>query len=271
MNKRLTKSATDVHWNERARHEGNVAKVNIEDTVQRDLELKFVFRHLTPGARVLEVGCGNGYLTQQVRQRVAFVDAFDFSEDMIGRGKELYSETNNRFYHDSVLDPKGARGPYDIALCIRVLINLTNLDEQKIAINNIASLLKPGGTLLLMEGFQDGFDAINGFRKLIGMSSLTPARINYYSSLAELMPTLQELFIVADTFNTGLFDFLTRIVYPALEGAERTLGPGEFHHKIEPIVRAYDRPEMATFARVHGLALVRRQTETGRSTPRATV
>jgi SAM-dependent methyltransferase len=254
----MTKSTTDVYWNERARHEEDVAKVNIADTVQRDLELQFVFKHLTPSARVLEVGCGNGYVTQQLRQRVAFVDAFDFAENMVARASEACSETNNRFYHDSVLDPKAARGPYDVATCIRVLINLATLDEQKVAIGNIASLLKPGGTLVLIEGFQDGFDSINEFRKRTGMASLTPAKINLYSSLAQLMPTLQELFVIADTFHTGLFDFLTRIVYPALEGPERTLGPGDFHHKIEPIVRAFDGPDMARFARLHGLALVRR-------------
>lgn len=258
MNSQPIKSATDAHWNERARHEEDVAKVNIADTVQRDLELEFVFKHLTQGARVLEVGCGNGYVTQQMRKRVAFVDAFDFAENMIARGKELYSETNNRFYHDSVLNPQAAQGPYDIATCIRVLINLAGLEEQKLAVRNMASLVKPGGVLLLIEGFRDGFDVISEFRNQAGMPPLTPAKINYYSALAELMPTLQEFFVVTDTFHTGLFDFLTRIVYPALEGSERTSGPGEFHHKIERIVRAHDGPDMARFARLHGFALVRR-------------
>src|SRR4051812_2828320 len=119
----IVKSDTDKHWNERAQNVSDAAKVNIDDTVQRDLELEFVFKNLDRGARLLEVGCGNGYVTQQLRDRVAFVDAFDFAENMIERGKQLYGETNNRFFHDSVLAPKNANGPYDIAVCIRVLIN----------------------------------------------------------------------------------------------------------------------------------------------------
>ena len=103
------KSETDKHWNERARSGIDAAKVNIDDTVQRDLELQFVFKNIDRGSRLLEVGCGNGYVTRQLRERVAHVDAFDYAENMIEQGKRLYGETNNRFFHDSVLDPKNVR------------------------------------------------------------------------------------------------------------------------------------------------------------------
>lgn len=252
------KSDTDKHWNERAKSEPDAAKVNIDDTVQRDLELKFVFENIQRGDRLLEVGCGSGYVTQQLRERVAFVDAFDFAENMVERGKKSYGETNNRFFHDSVLDPKNAQGPYDVAVCIRVLINLRNLDEQIKAVENIAGLLKPGGKLILMEGYSEGFDTISAFRTSVGMPPLKPASINYYSKLSEIVPALQKHFVVADTFHTGLFDFLTRIVNPSLVGPEKTGQAGEFHSKIERIVQAYDGPDLAQFARLHGFLLVRR-------------
>src|SRR5689334_16051035 len=107
------KTATDLHWNQRARTEADAAKVNIADTVQRDLELQFIFKHLDRSSRVLEVGCGNGYVTSQLRERVAQVDAFDYAENMVARAKELYGERNNRFLHNSVLAPKIDGGPYD--------------------------------------------------------------------------------------------------------------------------------------------------------------
>ena len=252
------KSETDRHWNERARSGIDTAKVNIDDTVQRDLELQFVFRNIERGSRLLEVGCGNGYVTQQLRQRVAFVDAFDFAENMVERGKQTYGETNNRFFHDSVLDPKNTKGPYDIVVCIRVLINLRNLEEQVSALRNIAALVKPGGKLILIEGYREGFDTISKFRTGLGMPALRPAPINYYSALSELMPLLQREFTIADTFHTGLFDFLTRIVYPSLVGPDQATGASEFHSKIEPIVRAYDGPDLARFARLQGFLLIRR-------------
>ena len=42
------KTTTDLHWDHRARSEADIAKVNIADTVQRDLELQFIFKHLNP-------------------------------------------------------------------------------------------------------------------------------------------------------------------------------------------------------------------------------
>lgn len=252
------KSETDLHWNTRAQTERDSAKVNIEDTVQRDLELEFILAHLSPSMRLLEVGCGNGYVTQQLRERVAFVDAFDFAENMVARAKETYGETNNRFFVDSVLGPKHAEGNYDAAICVRVLINLRNTAEQVQAIENIHRLLKPGGKLILMEGFREGFDAISDLRRRSGLDALKPAAINYYSTLSEFMPAIHERFVVADTFHTGLFDFLTRIVFPAVAGADQASGPGKFHSQIEPIVRAHKGPDLARFARLHGFVLIKR-------------
>ena len=42
----MPKSSTDLHWNRRALAEEDEARVNIHDTVQRDLELaRIVLRH----------------------------------------------------------------------------------------------------------------------------------------------------------------------------------------------------------------------------------
>jgi ubiquinone/menaquinone biosynthesis C-methylase UbiE len=253
-----SKSSTDEYWNQRAVTEPDLAKVNMPDTVQRDLELKFVFEHLWQGARLVEVGCGNGYVSQQLRERVAFVDAFDYAENMIERARTTHGETNNRFFHDSVLEPRFTKGPYDIALCVRVLMNLRNLEEQKLAIVNIANMLSPGGRLILIEGFRDGFEELSSFRQSIGLTPVVPAAHNFHSSFAEIIPIINECFIVEQTWHTGLYDFLTRIVFPQLVGAECATKPGEFHAKIEPIARAIDAPDLARFARVHGFALTRR-------------
>ncbi len=94
------KSSTDRFWNDRARDEREVAKVNIADTVQRDHELQFILRQIDQTMRIIEIGCGNGFVSQQLRDKAAFVDAFDYSENMVQQAKDNYGETNNRFYHD---------------------------------------------------------------------------------------------------------------------------------------------------------------------------
>ena len=133
-----------------------------------------------------------------------------------------------------------------------------NLEEQKIAVRNAAKMLRPGGRLILIEGFRDGFDALSNFRQAIGLTPIIPAAHNFYFYLADIFPTINEYFLVEQTWHTGLYDFLTRVVFPQLVGAENATKPGDFQSKIEPIVHANDGPDMVRFARVHGFALALR-------------
>ncbi len=91
------------------------------------------------------------------------------------------------------------------------------------------------------------------------MPDLVPAKINFYSYLHELMPTIARHFVIEKTWHSGMFDFLTRLVYPQLEGPEKTHEPGAFHKKIEAIVRANTLPDLALYARLHGFSLAARQ------------
>ena len=208
---------------------------------------------------MLEVGCGNGYVSRELRERVAHLDSFDYAENMVERARRSYGERNNRFFHASVLDPAACeREAYDAALCVRVLINLRDLREQAAAIGNIAGWLKPGGKLILVEGFRDGFDALNGLRQEVALPDLVPAAINFYSTVDELMPALEGRFDVVDTFHSGMFDFLTRIVYPRLVGPDRVGENEDFHRKIEAVARRFNPAALTSLARVRGFALVRR-------------
>ena len=252
------KSGTDLFWNERALTETDPLKVNIADDVQRQLETAFIMEHLPKGARVLEVGAGNGHLTQTLRRRAGFVDAFDYAENMVQQAKQLHQETNNRFFHDSVLDPQRVEPPYDAVVCVRVLINLRDVDEQQRAFENISALVKLGGRLILVEGFSDGFDRLNQVRQNAGMAPLRPAAINFYSPLAPWLERFERVFRIDATFNTGTFDFLTRVVYPALVGPDQARGPSEFHERISALARTFDPEPLKDVARLHGFVLTRK-------------
>lgn len=253
----MHKSATDIHWNDRALLEADAAAVNIADVSQRELESEFLLQHLLPGDRVLEVGCGNGFLTSTLRQHAAHVDAFDYAENMIAKARQDRGETNNRFFHDNVLSPSSWQGPYDCIVCVRVLINLRDFGEQKAAIDNMRNALKPGGRLLLVEGYSDGFGELNRLRQRAGMDRLAPASINYYSGLAEMKSFLDGQFSFGAEFHTGCFDFLTRVVYPALVGAQNAMGHSDFHQKILPVAQNYNPDQFKSLARLHGFCLTR--------------
>lgn len=250
----MTKSNTDLHWNERAAQEADDAKVNIGDTAQREVELHYIAPNLRATDKLLEVGCGNGYLTNRLREIVKHVDAFDYAENMVERGKRLFGEKNNRFFHDNLLAPQHFNGPYDAILCVRVLINLRNLAEQQQAIRNLAAALRPGGRLILAEGFMDGFEALNSLRADAALPPLEPAAINYYSRKAELMPTIEELFTVESSFHSGMFDVLTRVAYPAAVGHQNAQ-TSAYHDHILQLAIKLNGPELAPYGRIQGMIL----------------
>lgn len=253
------KSSTDLHWDERA-GSGKVEpeKVNIGDVTQRALETDFVLSVLPAGAKILEVGCGNGHLTNILREKAGFVDAFDYSANMITMAKNYTLEKNNRFFVDNVLDLKNTEASYEAIVCVRVLINLRDLEEQKLALENLAKMLKPGGKLILIEGFKDGFEAANKIRTDVGMPAMQPAAINFYSHVADFKPVLDKHFTIGKTFHSGMFDFLTRIVYPTLVGAENAKEPGEFHDKIRTLAGKFNPDAFENLGRLRGFELIKR-------------
>ena len=254
----MTKSTTDLYWNDRAITEQKKESVNIADHVQRDLEIDALLKNIHTEDNLLEVGCGNGFLTNILREHVTFVDAFDYAENMVAQARALYGERNNRFFHDNVLNPSHWSQGYDTIVCVRVLINLRNLEEQAQAVRNMYGALKPHGRLLLFEGYINGFEALNELRLSCGIEKLIPAKINCYSPVEELCRVFEDMFTVQEVFHTGCFDFLTRLVYPALAGSEKALGPGEFHNKIHIIAKKYNPVQFAPLARVRGFLLTKR-------------
>jgi SAM-dependent methyltransferase len=253
------KTNTDLHWDSRAIDPKVVSeKVNIGDTAQRDLEIEFILSVLPKGGRTLEVGCGNGYLTKILRANTEFVDAFDYSENMIAYAKRAVGEKNNRFFIDNILDLKEMKVSYDTVVCVRVLINLASLEEQVKAIENLAAQLKSGGKLILIEGYKEGFDELNILRQKSSLPPLVPAPINFYSNLAEIKPQLEKYFVNAKTFHTGTFDFLTRVVYPLLAGSEQVSEAGGFHKNILPLAQNFNLDSLSQLGRLKGFELIKR-------------
>jgi SAM-dependent methyltransferase len=252
------KSLTDLHWNDRALSVENDAEVNLMDIFQREIEYDYVCRYLAPEMRVLEVGCGNGFSTARFRPLVAHIDAFDYAEQMIERARKSFGETNNRFIHDDILDPQHLQTSYDTVICVRVLINLADLSQQTRAIANVANLTRRGGLLILAEGYTDGFDNLNDLRRTVDLPPIVPASINFYSSRAELEPTLNESFVLEDVFHLGAYDYLTRVLYPLVVGPENAESNTNFSERCSELARAFNPDTFAPLSRMQGLVLRRR-------------
>jgi SAM-dependent methyltransferase len=249
------KSQTDLHWGRRAASVESDAEVNIMDVFQRDLEYDHVCSYLEKSMRVLEVGCGNGFSTNRFRPLVHHIDAFDYSEEMIERARAAFGETNNRFIHDNVLAPRHLQGPYDTIICVRVLINLRDLDEQRLAVRNLIPLLARGGQLILVEGFTDGFASLTGLRANVGLPPVDPASINFYSAVRDLLPDLERALELVGEFHLGAYDYLTRVVYPLMIQPEAPKHNTEFSERSSALARAHNPDCLKEFSRVRGFVL----------------
>jgi SAM-dependent methyltransferase len=251
-------AGTGLHWNERALSVADDIDVNIMDVFQRELEYDAINALLDPAWRMLEVGCGNGYSTQRFRDRVAHIDAMDVAPAMIERARSTVGETNNSFIHDDILAPASLAPPYDAVLCVRVLINLADLAQQLQAIEVMAGLLEPGGTLILAEGFKDGFDALSGLRSEVGLSPVQPAAINFYSSLDQVMPQIERSFELEKAFHLGAYDYLTRALYPLVAGEENARANTVMSEHCAALARAFNPDAFERFSRMRGFVLRRR-------------
>ena len=252
------KTTTDLHWSERARSVATDVEVNIMDVFQRELEYDYIEPYLDASMSVLEVGCGNGFSTDRFRKHSKWVDAFDYSEDMVARARSRFGETNNRFFHDDVLDPRDFHGPYDTVICVRVLINLKDSKEQMRALDNMDRALRSSGRLILAEGFTDGFENLNQLRAKVELPPLVPASINYYTPLAELEAALGDRYQVAARFHLGAYDYLTRVVYPLQVGPENAKHNTNFSERCQQLARAFNPDAFQHLSRIRGLVLTKR-------------
>jgi ubiquinone/menaquinone biosynthesis C-methylase UbiE len=109
---------------------------------------------LAPGMWVLDVGCGMGRLTLPAAQRVGptgAVVAADIQAEMLQRARaksEAVGLTNIRFLHAGVGEGKLERNRFNRALLVTVLGEIV---DREAALAEIASALKPGRMLLVME------------------------------------------------------------------------------------------------------------------------
>ena len=93
------------------------------------------------GRKVLEIGCFNGFLLDELKKRGADVYGFDVNQDAVTVGCELFGLTGRL---DVSMERLTTYGPFDDILCIDVL---EHLDQPTTFVDELYALLQPGGRL----------------------------------------------------------------------------------------------------------------------------
>ena len=108
---------------------------------------------ISPGERVLDIGCGNGITSRDAARAVGpdgEVLAVDLSRPMLARAQELAKAEgldNVRFEHGDAEVYPFERGTFDLAMS---RVGVMFFADPVAAFTNIASALRPGGRLALL-------------------------------------------------------------------------------------------------------------------------
>jgi ubiquinone/menaquinone biosynthesis C-methylase UbiE len=210
----------------------------------RELEINLACEYLTDGYKTLDVGCGLGYAVVQYATRFS-IDAYgiDYAANMVKGAKELLDKNKPRlrgtvhFQEGTVLELPYQEYHFDVVTSARCLMALLDWDLQKKALKEIHRVLKPRGSLVLMEGTFEGLQRLNEVRKLFDLEEIPPDGRDRLFTLKfkerELLKFCKVLFTVERIQRFGMYYFLTRIVQPLLVAPEKP----RYDHKINEVAR----------------------------------
>ena len=240
-------------------------KTTASDYLLRELEIDFGTEHIRDGDRVLDVGCGLGYaLRQYARRRRIGGIGIDYSETMVEGARtrlaEDAPELELEFKHASVVDLPFASDSFEVVTSHRCLMALLDWELQKQALKELWRVIKPGGTLVLMEGTFDGLERLNFYRRTFGLDEIEAAGSARLFTLkfreAELLAEVEPMFELMRVQRFGMYYFLTRIVQPLLAHPEAPSYDHPLNHVAREIARRV--PDLDGMGHLVGYSLRKR-------------
>lgn len=210
----------ELYRAEAAKH-GDSGTSTIQDMRTRRLEMDALFACLRDGLKVLEVGCGNGFVAHAMVDRFDIdLDAIDFSPDLIAVAKQrTASGTRGRvsFAQGDILTYRKPSA-YDLVYSERCIQNLVSWEEQQKGLRNIVASLKSGGTFVMLESFWTGLNNLNAARAELGLEPIAESWHNIFfheDQTKEYLDSIGCRYVDQNCFLSGYY-FGSRVLLPAL-------------------------------------------------------
>jgi trans-aconitate methyltransferase len=159
----------------------------------------------TPGMRVLDVGCGDGALTQKLVARGATVVGIDASEAMVAAARAKGLDARHISAYDLPFDAE-----FDAAFSNAALHWMT--EDPARVLRNIARALKPGGRFVAEMGGQGNIHIIRQAQQ----QALAPWKLDLDTLAPKFFPSSQEYTALLEAAgfqvrHMELFERLTRL------------------------------------------------------------
>lgn len=98
-------------------------------------------------AEVLDIGCGNGRLAQAIP--VVHYTGLDLSSQLLTIAKQRFPDY--QFVHGSILKLPFPDVQFDVVTCVATLQHIPSIPYRQQAMQEIARVLKPGGSLFMLN------------------------------------------------------------------------------------------------------------------------
>ena len=209
-------------WSERASRYGSAPQANTADEWLRKIEISYADGLIKSfGAQhVLDVGCANGYSTLQLAEsnRETRFLGVDLNADMILLAQQsgAAEKSPNALFHqcDILRDPLSDR--FDMIIAVRVFQNMESHEAQQEALDRLIARLRPGGAMLFIESYCDGYRQLNEDRRQIGLPALPiHSHLTLLSEEFDRYVDSRTEVITRESIASSYY-FVTRLVYSKL-------------------------------------------------------
>ncbi len=238
----MTESYSELileHYRKEAELHGRDASSTMRDEITRGREVAAVLRVFdwlrergAPTERVIDIGCGNGYLLEALSERPSppRLTGIEYTPEMCAVACERKVPGCSIVQGDVRALPLDD-GSCDIALTERCIINVMDRADQAKSLREVSRVLRAGGHFICIEAFTDGLDQLNEARVELGLEPNTAPYHNLWFDKPWFLETIAPYFDVVDlaaernpslpppNFLSSHY-FISRALYPAVSKRE---------------------------------------------------
>jgi ubiquinone/menaquinone biosynthesis C-methylase UbiE len=176
----------------------------VKDVAAFDRKKAITRQHLSPGATVVEIGCGTGSLALEMSRHAGHIHAIDVSAEMIriAERKKATQRVANVTFHTGTLDETLPRIPTGVdAVWAYSILHL--VDDRASTLKSAFELLRPGGTFISSNVCLAGTWV--PYRSMIAMARLLgkAPRVSCYSRKTILREMADAGFVDAEEKDVG--------------------------------------------------------------------